>query len=65
MCETSKDQEKGDEVLRRLLKTPPDPKTGRGKETGGEPHVGGKPFKAASAATPTHLRDSQTKQPRR
>lgn len=27
-----KDQEKGDEVLRRLLKTPPDPKTG--KESG-------------------------------
>jgi hypothetical protein len=26
-----KDQEKGDEVLRRLLKTPPDPKTGKGK----------------------------------
>ncbi|MCY0146329.1 hypothetical protein OEG84_00985 [Hoeflea sp. G2-23] len=26
----SKDQEKGDEVLRRLLKTPPDPKTGKG-----------------------------------
>lgn len=26
------DQEKGDEVLRRLLKTPPDPKTGKEKE---------------------------------
>jgi len=26
-----KDQEKGDELLRRLLKTPPDPKTGKGK----------------------------------
>lgn len=26
---TDKDQEKGDEVLRRLLKTPPDPKTGK------------------------------------
>lgn len=26
-----KDQEKGDEVLRRLLKTPPDHKTGKGK----------------------------------
>lgn len=26
-----KDQEKGDEVLRRLLKTPPDPKAGKGK----------------------------------
>jgi hypothetical protein len=25
------EQEKGDEVLRRLLKTPPDPKTGKGK----------------------------------
>ena len=24
-----KDQEKGDEILRRLLKTPPDPKTGK------------------------------------
>jgi hypothetical protein len=32
MSETpkDKDQEKGDEVLRRLLKTPPDPKTGKG-----------------------------------
>jgi hypothetical protein len=32
MSETSKDkdQENGDEVLRRLLKTPPDPKTGKG-----------------------------------
>jgi hypothetical protein len=31
MSETpkDKDQEKGDEVLRRLLKTPPDPRTGR------------------------------------
>jgi hypothetical protein len=31
MTETpkDKDQEKGDEVLRRLLKTPPDPKTGK------------------------------------
>lgn len=27
-----KDQEKGDEVLRRLLKTPPDHKTGKGKK---------------------------------
>lgn len=27
-----KDQEKGDEVLRRLLKTPPDPKTGKGEK---------------------------------
>jgi hypothetical protein len=26
----NKDQEKGDEVLRRLLKTPPDHKTGKG-----------------------------------
>ncbi|WP_292147161.1 hypothetical protein [Mesorhizobium sp.] len=26
-----KDQEKGDEVLRRLLKTPPDHKTGKGE----------------------------------
>lgn len=34
MSETpkDKDQEKGDEVLRRLLKTPPDHKTGKGKE---------------------------------
>lgn len=34
MSDTDKktDQEKGDEVLRRLLKTPPDPKTGREKE---------------------------------
>jgi hypothetical protein len=29
-----KDQEKGDEVLRRLLKTPPDPKTGKGSAKG-------------------------------
>ncbi|WP_181168659.1 MULTISPECIES: hypothetical protein [unclassified Mesorhizobium] len=29
MEEPQKDQEKGDEVLRRLLKTPPDPKTGK------------------------------------
>lgn len=29
MSDTDKDQEKGDEVLRRLLKTPPDPKTGK------------------------------------
>ncbi|WP_422373295.1 hypothetical protein [Hoeflea sp.] len=31
MSDTSKktDQEKGDDVLRHLLKTPPDPKTGR------------------------------------
>jgi hypothetical protein len=31
MSETprDKDQEKGDEVLRRLLKTPPDPKIGK------------------------------------
>ncbi|WP_164749741.1 hypothetical protein [Nitratireductor alexandrii] len=27
-----KDQEKGDEVLRRLLKTPPDPKAGKGEK---------------------------------
>lgn len=27
-----KDQEKGDEILRRLLKTPPDPKTGKGEK---------------------------------
>lgn len=26
------DQEKGDEVLRRLLKTPPDPKTGKDEQ---------------------------------
>ena len=26
-----KDQEKGDKVLRRLLKTPPEPKSGKGK----------------------------------
>jgi hypothetical protein len=30
-----KDQEKGDEVLRRLLKTPPDPKTGKGEKPKG------------------------------
>lgn len=28
----SNDQDKGDEVLRRLLKTPPDPKTGKGEK---------------------------------
>lgn len=27
-----KDQDKGDEILRRLLKTPPDHKTGKGKQ---------------------------------
>lgn len=27
-----KDQEKGDEILRRLLKTPPDPKGGKKQE---------------------------------
>ncbi|MBO6724189.1 MAG: hypothetical protein JJ911_00825 [Rhizobiaceae bacterium] len=34
MPDTPKDknQEKGDEVLRRLLKTPPDPKTGKGMD---------------------------------
>jgi hypothetical protein len=34
MSDTPKDndQEKGDEVLRRLLKTPPDPKTGKGEK---------------------------------
>jgi hypothetical protein len=26
------DEKKGDEVLRRLLKTPPDPKTGKGEK---------------------------------
>lgn len=31
-----KDQEKGDEVLRRLLKTPPDPKA-RNAEKGSKP----------------------------
>jgi hypothetical protein len=31
-----KDQEKGDEVLRRLLKTPPDPKDGRKKMQEGD-----------------------------
>ena len=31
MSDTDKDQEKGDEVLRRLLKIPPDPKTGKEK----------------------------------
>lgn len=25
-------KEKGDEILRRLLKTPPDPKTGKGEQ---------------------------------
>lgn len=37
-----KDQEKGDEVIRRLLKTPPDPKSRKGekpkKERGDEPN---------------------------
>lgn len=34
MSDTNKktDQEKGDEVLRRLLKTPPDPKAGKDKK---------------------------------
>lgn len=34
MSDTDKnqEQEKGDEVLRRLLKTPPDPKTGKGEK---------------------------------
>lgn len=35
----NQDQEKGDEVLRRLLKTPPDPKAGKekpAKEAGDE-----------------------------
>lgn len=31
-----KDQEKGDEVLRRLLKTPPDHKSSKKKEAEGE-----------------------------
>lgn len=36
-----KDQEKGDEVLRRLLKTPPDHKTGKGdkKDKAGVEHA--------------------------
>lgn len=29
MIDKDKDQEKGDEVLRRLLKTPPEPKSGK------------------------------------
>lgn len=35
MSDTDKnqDQEKGDEVLRRLLKTPPDPKTGKDEKS--------------------------------
>jgi hypothetical protein len=36
-----KDQEKGDEVLRRLLKTPPDPKTGRGRDADEQEDKGG------------------------
>lgn len=32
-----KDQDKGDEILRRLLKTPPDHKTGKGKSDEAEP----------------------------
>ena len=37
MSDTDKktDQEKGDEVLRRLLKAPPDPKTGKGAPRNG------------------------------
>jgi hypothetical protein len=45
MSETpkDKDQEKGDEVLRRLLKTPPDPKKGKAQGLGhNQPRKAGK-----------------------
>ena len=47
-----KDQEKGDEVLRRLLKTPPDPKTGKEKE----PHEKRSPNKGHSGKSGNAVR---------
>lgn len=53
-------QDKGDEVLRRLLKTPPDPKTGKG----GKPHVDGRPIKGDLSATSLCSEGTQPKPPR-
>jgi hypothetical protein len=37
-AQKDKDQEKGDELLRRLLKTPPDPKTGKDEKPKEKPN---------------------------